>query len=85
MWYLLINKKKNPLFVEDGIEKSVPHDHYLSSLGKLLDDNMLSSGRIFLFHSHTHDEFIWSSMSALLVANGLEYSGNSRAENGIPA
>ena len=35
----MVSKKKNPLYGEDGIEKSVPHDHRLSSLGKPHDAN----------------------------------------------
>ena len=31
---LVVSKKKNPLFVSGWIEKSVPSDHCLSSLGK---------------------------------------------------
>ena len=30
----MVVKKKNPLFVWGGIEKSVPRDHHLLSLGK---------------------------------------------------
>ena len=43
---------------EDGIEKSVPRDHRLSSLDKPCDINRWSSGRIFLSHPHTHDIII---------------------------
>ena len=42
---------------EGGIEKFVPHDHRLSSLGKPRDANRGSSGRIFLSHPHSHDIF----------------------------
>ena len=37
---------------ENGIEKSVPRDHHLSSLGKPRDANRWSSGQIFLSHSY---------------------------------
>ena len=40
---------------EDGIERSIPQDHRLSSLGKTRDANQWSSGWIFLSHPHTHD------------------------------
>ena len=43
---------------EDGIEKSVPRDHWLSSLGKPRDANRWSSGQIFLSHLHIHDRFL---------------------------
>ena len=39
MRYLVVSKKKNPYFCEDGIENSVPHDHHLSSLGMPRDVN----------------------------------------------
>ena len=48
-----MSKKKNPYSCEDGIEKSVPRDNRLSSLGKPRDANRWSSGRIesyFLSH-----------------------------------
>ena len=37
----MVSKKENPLFesCEGGIEKSVPRDHRLSSLGKSCDAN----------------------------------------------
>ena len=38
----MVSKKKNPLLnnlCEDGIEKSVPRDHLLSSIGKPCDAN----------------------------------------------
>ena len=40
---------------EGRIEKSVPQDHSLSSLGKLCDAKQQSSGQIFLSYPHTHD------------------------------
>ena len=39
----------------DGIEKSVPRDHRLSSFGKPRDAKRLSSRRFFLSHTHTCD------------------------------
>ena len=36
IWYLMVSKEKNPS-CENGIEKSVPSDHCLSSLGKPRD------------------------------------------------
>ena len=37
MRYLVVSKKKIHYSCEDGIEKSVPHDHCLSSFGKPRD------------------------------------------------
>ena len=37
--YLLVSKKIFHYSSEDGIEKSVPTDHHLSSLGKPCDAN----------------------------------------------
>ena len=45
---------------EDGIEKSVPRNHRLSSLSKPHDDNWWSLGRIFLSHSNTHKGSLYS-------------------------
>ena len=39
MRYLVASKKKNQSYGEDEIEKSVPRDHRLSSLGKPHDSN----------------------------------------------
>ena len=39
MRYLVVNKKKYPISCEDEIEKPVPRDHRLSSLGKPRDSN----------------------------------------------
>ena len=50
-------RKKTHNSFEDGIEKSVPRDHRLSSLGKPRDANRWSSGWIFLSHPHTYDRF----------------------------
>ena len=38
---------------EDGIEKFVPHDHRLSSLGRPHDGNRWSSGQIFFYPTLT--------------------------------
>ena len=43
---------------EGRIEKSIPRDHRLSSLGKPRDANWWSSGQIFLSYPHTHDRFL---------------------------
>ena len=37
LWYFMVSKKNNLLFVWGGIEKSVLHDQLLTSLGKPLD------------------------------------------------
>ena len=42
------------------IEKSVPRDHHLSSLGKPLDAKRRSSGQILLSYPHTHDRYLYS-------------------------
>ena len=52
---------------EVGIEKSVPRDHRLSSLGKPRDANRWSSGRIFLSHPHTHDRFLYTMLEICMV------------------
>ena len=44
---------------EDGIEKYVPHDHRLSSLGQPPDTKWRSSRPIFLTHPHTRDRFLY--------------------------
>ena len=49
-------RKRIHALCADGIEKFVPHDHRLSSLGKPRDANRWSWGRIFQSHSHIHDE-----------------------------
>ena len=41
------------------IEKSVPRDHRLSSLGKPRDAKRRSLGHIFLSYRHTHDTCIF--------------------------
>ena len=47
---------------EGRIEKSVPQDHRLSSLGKPHDAKRRSSGRTFLSYPHTHDRFLYYSL-----------------------
>ena len=44
---------------EGRIEKSVPLDHRLSSLGKPRDTKRRSPGRIFLSYPHMHDRFLY--------------------------
>ena len=62
MWYLVVSKKKNPLYLcEDGIEKSIPRDHRLSSLGKPRDANRRSSQYIFLSYPYTQDGPFYSN------------------------
>ena len=39
MLYLVVSKKTYPLFVCDGIKRSVPQDQHFSSLGKPRDAN----------------------------------------------
>ena len=48
---------------EGRIEKSVPQDHHLSSLGKPRDAKRRSSGQIFLSYPHTYDRFLKSEPS----------------------
>ena len=48
---------------EGRIEKSVPRDHCLSSLGKPRDAKRQSSGQIFLSYRQTHDRFLQSTIS----------------------
>ena len=36
----MVSEKQNPSFCKDGVEKSVPRDHRLSSLGKPRDANL---------------------------------------------
>ena len=55
-------EKRNHYSCEGGIEKSVPPDHHLSSLGKPRESNQWSSGRIFLSHPHTHDGYLYSQL-----------------------
>ena len=57
----MVSKKKNKLSCEGRIEKSVPRDHRLSSLGKPHDVKRRSSGWIFLPYPHTHDRFFYQS------------------------
>ena len=48
----MVSKKIIRYSCEGGIEKSVPRDHRLSSLGKPRDANRWSSGQIF-YHTFT--------------------------------
>ena len=54
-------RKKIHYSCECRIEKSVPHDQRLSSLGKPRDAKRRSSGQIFLAYRHTHDRFLYSN------------------------
>ena len=50
-------QEKEPIILyEDGIEKSIPRDHRLSSLRKPCD----ASRQIFLSHPHTPDGFLFT-------------------------
>ena len=53
--FLFNGEQKNHNSSEDGIEKYVPHDHLLSSLGKPRDAKRWFSGGMFHFHPHNHD------------------------------
>ena len=55
------------------IEKSVPRDHRLSSLGKPRDAKRRSSGGIFLSYPHTHDGFLYSFVYVLIVCCFSKY------------
>ena len=46
-------------FVRVRVEKSVPRDHRMSSLGKPRDAKQRSSGQIFLSYPHSHDRFLY--------------------------
>ena len=54
-------RKRIHYLCEGRIEKSVPQDHRLSSLGKPRDAKQQSSGWMFLSYPHTHDRFLYSS------------------------
>ena len=58
----MVSKKKNHS-CEGRIEKSIPRDHCLSSLGKPHDAKRRSMGRIFLSYPQTHDIILDSPMS----------------------
>ena len=58
---LLIKKKRIHYSSKGRIEKSVPQDHHLSSLGKPRDAKWRSSGQSFLSYPHTHDGFLYSA------------------------
>ena len=57
-----MRKKKLHYTYEGKIEKSVPRDYSLSSVGKPRDAKRRSTGRIFLsyMYPHTHDGFLCS-------------------------
>ena len=44
------------------MEKTIPHDHLLSTLGKPRDAKRRSSGRIFLSYPHTYDRFFYPAV-----------------------
>ena len=51
-------RKRIHYLCEGRIEKSIPQDHHLASLGKPCDAKRRSSGRIFISHPYTHDGFL---------------------------
>ena len=53
MSYYVVSKKKNTYSCEDGIERSVPHDHHLWSLDKHCDANWWFLGWIFFYRNLT--------------------------------
>ena len=55
----MVSKKIFHYSCEGRIEKSVPRDHRLSSLGKPHDAKRRSSGWIVLSYPHTHDRFLY--------------------------
>ena len=70
MWQVLpaislkysVEQEKIHFSSDDKIEKSVPQNHRLSSIGKPRDVKRRSSGRIFLSYPHTHDGFLYYTM-----------------------
>ena len=64
---------------EDGIEKSVPPDHCLSSFGRPCVSKQGSLGQIFLLHPHTHDGFLKYDFRFLLFYN--QNAGEIELEN----
>ena len=69
MQYLMVNKKTIRNSRESGIEKSVPLDHRLSSIGKPCDAKRQSSGQIFLSHPHTHMIDCVAHMSRIILGD----------------
>ena len=81
-WKLILKKKQwwarkiIHYLCEGRIEKSVPWDHRLSSLGKPRDAKRRSSGRIFLSYPHIHDRLLYFASRSILnhmVAQMLTY------------
>ena len=63
----MVSKKQNPLFVfEDGLEKSVTHDHRLSSLGKPIDprDRFFYPTLTLMIDSYNFTHVILSRLSS---------------------
>ena len=65
---LIVSKKRIHYSCEEGIEKSVPRDHRLSSLGKPRDAKRWSSERIFLSYPHTPDGFLYSAVYVIYIS-----------------
>ena len=70
LWKLILKLKKQwwarkriHYLCEGRIEKSVPRDHRLSSLGKARDAKRWPLGQIFLFYPHTHGRFLYYTSS----------------------
>ena len=76
MRYLMVRKKIIHYLCQDGIEKSVPPDNQLSSLGKPRDANRWSSGRILLLHPQTHEIFLY-------YCTPVRVSGSSSLERNL--
>ena len=66
MRYLMVARKILHHLFEEGVEKSIPRDHRLSSLGKPRDAKQWSSGWNFLYlsyHSDMIDSYILAHLS----------------------
>ena len=63
----LLSKKNHHYLCKDGIEKSVPPDHHLSSFCKSRDAKRSSSGGIFLSHPQTNDGFFCLSLKLHII------------------
>ena len=84
----MLSKKKNPFLCEGRIEKSVPQDPRLSSLGKPRDAKRRSLGRIFLSYPNTYDRFLyepcWFTIDAVEVLLEFQddcFDGHLRYQN----
>ena len=57
--------KESIMVCEGEIEKSVPRDHSLASLGEPRDARQWSLGRIFLSTPHTNDRSLYSEPGSI--------------------